>query len=332
MLRGTLEHPKFVDLVGRLDVPRCMAAGVLESLWHFTARYAPDGAVGKWGDSAIARAIDWPGDAGVLIAALVGAGWLDEREDCRLYVHDWHDHADDAVQRQLARKIAHFANGAQPRTSRLATHERVKVESEYAQRAPNVRAHSAPTVRTPGAQSAPLRGPSPPRPAPPGPLPSGAQENQSAAHRGSAASSNGAAPRKQRPKKPREPKPSHHAIRIYCEEYKTAREQSGVVPPKDQKNLGQVYVDLGEDQMRAALRVFFELKEQWIRETSYSAGAFLGALPRCHARAQGIAASEERKRAREREDAERLAREGGSWDDIPAETQRKAASLFGGTK
>jgi hypothetical protein len=47
MKRGTPEHPKTAHLMAALSIPRPYAVGILELLWHFTARYAPRGDVGR---------------------------------------------------------------------------------------------------------------------------------------------------------------------------------------------------------------------------------------------------------------------------------------------
>lgn len=171
MIRTTIDHPKFLDLQSRLvlpqfpfGLPRCFVVGVLENLWIFTARYATDGGIGKWSNPAIARALEWPGEADALVDALLGARWLDPMEGCRLWVHDWDVHADDGVQRQLARALAHFANGAPPRTTRLNSFERSRIEDAYASGRTSgapIGARRAPKVRTVG------ESPAPPRPAPP---------------------------------------------------------------------------------------------------------------------------------------------------------------------
>lgn len=171
MLRGTLDHPKFMELQDRLDVSRHVAVGLLECLWHMTARYTPDGGVGKWSDRKIARWLEWEGDPGELIAALVESGWLQPDPDCRLYVHDWHVHADDAVHRSLARSVTHFANGQRPKLTRLNAGEPEKlraafaaVEAENAAESRRVQT-STDHVRPVGAQSAPDVRSAPPRPA-----------------------------------------------------------------------------------------------------------------------------------------------------------------------
>lgn len=103
MKRGTPEHPKSLELQERLACSKREAVGILELLFHFTARYAPRGDVGRWSDARIATACDWPGEPSVLVDALVDSGWLDRDEAHRLLVHDFHDHADQAVKKALDR-------------------------------------------------------------------------------------------------------------------------------------------------------------------------------------------------------------------------------------
>lgn len=119
MKRGCPDHPKVYDLCERLRVRRPTAVGYLELLWHFTAKYAPQGDIGRFSDTRIEAGLDWGGKPGKLIEALVGAGWLDRHvpatasplprhSECRLVVHDWHEHADDAVRKRLSRMGQQF--------------------------------------------------------------------------------------------------------------------------------------------------------------------------------------------------------------------------------
>lgn len=100
MKRGTPNHPKMFDLISRLKLARWGGVGILENLWHFAATYAQRGDIGRHSNEAIARAVDWQGDAGELVEALIAAGWLDRCCDRhRLRVHDWPEHADQGVGR-----------------------------------------------------------------------------------------------------------------------------------------------------------------------------------------------------------------------------------------
>ena len=140
MKRGTPDHPKVADLCRLLNIGKAEAVGTLELLWHFTAKFAPQGDVGRFPDEAIAAAVGWNHRSGVkgvssshqLISALVKSGWLDSShpvpgeftpssclvhsqfppssplvrgrfDSYRLIVHDWKDHADQAVIKHLSR-------------------------------------------------------------------------------------------------------------------------------------------------------------------------------------------------------------------------------------
>ena len=81
MKRGATEHPKMADLARRLNVPIYVAVGVMECLWHWTAKYAPAGDVGKWGLAGIAKGVNWDGPADGLVEALVASRFVDEHPE-----------------------------------------------------------------------------------------------------------------------------------------------------------------------------------------------------------------------------------------------------------
>lgn len=151
--RGALEHPKTMELAALLGIDECFALGILEALWHHVARYFPSGDVTPAKPALLARSLRYSGDGAALWAALIEAGFLEERAGWCI-VHDWSEHADDAVHMGLARKGLLFADGTKPRYTRLSVKEREEAERLYAQRAQEnaQRAHSeepcAHTVRT----------------------------------------------------------------------------------------------------------------------------------------------------------------------------------------
>ncbi len=108
MKRGTIDNPKTARLAAALGLETWGAVGILESLWHFAARHAIRGDVGRWTDEDIANAIGWKGDSAVLIEALVKSRWLDKSKKHRLLVHDWHDHADQSVSKTLRNRSETF--------------------------------------------------------------------------------------------------------------------------------------------------------------------------------------------------------------------------------
>jgi hypothetical protein len=148
MKRGTPRHPKVAELASRLKITRYGSVGLLEMLWHFTAQYALDGAIGRFSDDAIAEALFYDYASTMLaqnqnsildknlgknfenfennsvqneylnknstqngiflIEALVNSGWVDRCKCHRLRIHDWPEHADQTVKRVLAKRKQWF--------------------------------------------------------------------------------------------------------------------------------------------------------------------------------------------------------------------------------
>lgn len=161
MKREATASPKFEGLALRLDLQRWEAMGLLEALWHFTARVARRGDIGRWTDEQIARSIGWNRtEAGELVRALVAERWVDVSDEHRLVVHDWSTHADDAIHIALARSGEHFADGVRPKLNRLSKRERARISKIF-------RAHTkAISVRTPCAQMRTTSAPPEPEPEP----------------------------------------------------------------------------------------------------------------------------------------------------------------------
>lgn len=93
---------------------RCVLLGILGELWAETAVRFPRGDIGRATNEELAVYIDYSGDIDALITVLVKRRLLDEIEDGRLYVHDWHDHCEDWVRHKLKAAKKTFANGAPP--------------------------------------------------------------------------------------------------------------------------------------------------------------------------------------------------------------------------
>lgn len=115
MKRGTPEHFKTMRLADELGCSRPEAMGLLEGLWHFTARSAPQGDIGRCTNREIARGCYSERDGDELVRAFIAAGWLDTHEQHRLVVHDWHDHAEEAVKKLLERRRLPFLSLSAPR-------------------------------------------------------------------------------------------------------------------------------------------------------------------------------------------------------------------------
>lgn len=104
MKRGTPNHPKVDELAARLKLSRYAAVGLLEMLWHAAAQYAHAGDIGRFTDDAIAKMLCYDGASIKLVSALVATNWLDRCACHRLRIHDWPDHADQTVERVLAKR------------------------------------------------------------------------------------------------------------------------------------------------------------------------------------------------------------------------------------
>src|ERR1700687_3950916 len=107
-LRAVDDHPKLARLKAILKCGRCQAMGCLEAVWHFTGRFTPQGNLGKYSDAEIEAWVEWWGEPGIFIPALVEAGWVDRDQVHRLVVHDWDKHADDATRLSLKRQKMPF--------------------------------------------------------------------------------------------------------------------------------------------------------------------------------------------------------------------------------
>ena len=111
MKAGTENSIKFKRLQRRLKLKVWQCRGVLESLWAITAKDAPQGNIGRLSNEDIAVVMDWDDDENELIAALIDCGWLDEDDEHRLLVHNWHKHCPTYIRGQLARHGRAFFTG-----------------------------------------------------------------------------------------------------------------------------------------------------------------------------------------------------------------------------
>lgn len=135
MKREATNHTKLKKLGRRLNIPHYAAVGIMELVWHLCARETPRGDIGRLANEDIAQAVDWRCDENLLVAELVNARLLDASDEHRLIVHDWPDHADQAVHAKVARARQFFANGQAPRLyGCLYKTERAELEAFYASR------------------------------------------------------------------------------------------------------------------------------------------------------------------------------------------------------
>lgn len=127
MKRNTDALTKFNNLKVRLGIKRYEAAGVLELMWHLTARETPQGDIGKRSDQDIATYLEWSGNPSVLIQGLVETHWIDHHPVHRLIVHAWPEHCEDSIHMALARKIMLFADGTIPNLKRFSKEDRAEL-------------------------------------------------------------------------------------------------------------------------------------------------------------------------------------------------------------
>jgi len=115
---GLRDHPKTARLRRRLGVDLPTTIGLLGLLWAWAVRYAPDGNLSRYDPDVIADAAGWEHEPGVLVRALVGAGFLDED----LAIHDWDAYAGRLLDRRAA-------NADRMRRSRQRIKERLNGEA-----------------------------------------------------------------------------------------------------------------------------------------------------------------------------------------------------------
>jgi hypothetical protein len=110
-----LSRPKFKRLVARLDLPRPYVRGLLDTLWD-TAHEVGNPVIGTPAD--VEAAAEWPGEAGLLFAALSELRFLDPVTDVtdetdvtdrnvtpsRWELHDYFDHAPKYAERRRERE------------------------------------------------------------------------------------------------------------------------------------------------------------------------------------------------------------------------------------
>jgi hypothetical protein len=96
-------HPKTLRLMRRLDLSRACTIGHLHQLWWWCLDYALDGDLTRFDSAEIALAVEWNGDADVLMSALIDAGFIDERDGVRS-VHDWEHYGGKLLKRNEANR------------------------------------------------------------------------------------------------------------------------------------------------------------------------------------------------------------------------------------
>jgi len=122
--RGTLDHPKTRRLARAIGLPRFAALGLMEAVWQWVSRYTPTGFLTEEDILDCADTVGFDGD---LSSVWVKAGLLDEVEG-GFYIHDWHEHADDATKKALEKAGKSFANGSRLRRMPQEQPEKPEIE------------------------------------------------------------------------------------------------------------------------------------------------------------------------------------------------------------
>lgn len=97
------DHRKLFDAADELEVSPPHMMGLLVSFWLWALDNAPSGNLEGITPRMIARAAQWEGPAERLTAALIRAGWLDEKDDA-LEIHDWYEYAGKLIDQRQAEK------------------------------------------------------------------------------------------------------------------------------------------------------------------------------------------------------------------------------------
>lgn len=133
---GTLNHLKTRRLAEKLDIDPSRALGLIESLLQVAMEQnPPDGGVGRLKNRDLIYQMRTSLDPSKVINAMLSAGQLERNKNCRLYIHDYHEHSFDFTDNWLARHTLRYANGRRPRMNRLEDEEREKLEALYSEAA-----------------------------------------------------------------------------------------------------------------------------------------------------------------------------------------------------
>lgn len=111
------DHPKVVKLSRQLGIGRRDAVGLLHYLWWWALDHAEDGDITEYDADDMAAAVDWEGDAELLVKALLGCGpgtkpgFLEQCGD-RVVLHDWWNYAGKLVAKRRSDRERQRANRA----------------------------------------------------------------------------------------------------------------------------------------------------------------------------------------------------------------------------
>ena len=108
--QDVLGHPKIMMASDRLNSSEIVVHGLLQVMWTWTLRYAPDGIVDMLFTGGIGRRVFDLAPLGIEVEQVrdvfLEVGLLEETEDGHLYVHDWMEHGAGAHLQDLAEQRA----------------------------------------------------------------------------------------------------------------------------------------------------------------------------------------------------------------------------------
>lgn len=100
------DHRKLFDAADQLEVEPPHMMGLLVSFWLWALDNAPTGSLVDITPRMISRAAQWDGDPEKLAKTLIRAGWIDEKEDGTLEIHDWYIcYEEDAQESVVLREL-----------------------------------------------------------------------------------------------------------------------------------------------------------------------------------------------------------------------------------
>jgi hypothetical protein len=99
-LMNTTHNPKFKRLYRRLGLGIAQTLGHLECLWQYT--HSTANPVYKSAD--VEPSSEWEGEPGMLLAALLAEGWLDDLGDGLVEVHDYWENCPQTVRDRIKKR------------------------------------------------------------------------------------------------------------------------------------------------------------------------------------------------------------------------------------
>ena len=133
------DHRKLFDAADALEIAPPYMMGLLISFWLWALDNAPTGDLSGITPRMIARAAQYDGDAEIFAETLKNAGWLDEKDDGELEIHDWYEYAGKLIDQRQAekersqrRRAAAAASTGTPPTAQPATAGRPQDSHEKA--------------------------------------------------------------------------------------------------------------------------------------------------------------------------------------------------------